>query len=117
MELARWGAPMVEEWEDTAFQSHWLGFPVKLNLTDACPAAPPAVVELRAGDQVLLIEASAGKVSILAAGEERAPDAAVSGTAFLLIALVTGRIGVAEAVERGLHIDGDHTAIARVFDG
>jgi DNA-binding HxlR family transcriptional regulator len=114
-ELGRWGVPrMIAGPGDDAFRPHWLALPAELYLTDRTPARPPVTIEVRAGDGSLVIETVDGSVRAQAGTAEN-PDAVVSGTPHLVAALLTGMVGVDEALANGLHCEGDPRALRRVL--
>src|SRR5919205_4284451 len=54
--LMRWGLPlMAEQAPDDAVRSHWLAGALDLMLTDRQPDASPVTLELRTGDQPIVI--------------------------------------------------------------
>src|SRR5437588_3895025 len=56
--LGRFGARfMPAPTGDEAFRGHWLAFPVSEFLRDGEPEAPPAVIEVRTGEQPAITEA------------------------------------------------------------
>jgi len=114
-ELTRWGLPyMIEEPEDQDFRLHWLGAPAELYLRDRAPERPPVTIELRTGDATLLIETAEGEVHARPGTAENA-DVVVFGTPHLVAALLTGIVGLDDAVERGLRLEGDARALRRVL--
>jgi DNA-binding HxlR family transcriptional regulator/putative sterol carrier protein len=113
-ELGRWGGPLVAERDGgEAFRPHWLGVPAQLHLADSDPDGPPVAIELRSGDDAMVIEADAGAIRTRA-GRAEAPDAVLSGAPELLAAVVAGRLGVREACARGLELAGDAGAVERL---
>ena len=114
VELGRWGAPlMAQSGADDAFRSHWLAMPVELFLTDRTPERPPITIEVRTGDEPVLIETADGGTR-LCPGPGEHPDAVIEGTPQLVVGLLGGRIDLAEARALGLHYQGDSRALSRV---
>jgi hypothetical protein len=61
-----------------AFQSHWLTLPLRLHLRDGRPEEPPVTVELRTGEEPLLVRAGGGAVTVTT-GQADDPDAVLAG--------------------------------------
>jgi DNA-binding HxlR family transcriptional regulator len=113
-ELGRWGMPlMADTTPDEEYRSHWLQMPVELYLTDDSPARAPTTIEVRAGEQPMLIEARDGAVSTRAGGSEDA-DAVLSGPPQLVLGVLTGAHDPDDAARRGLHFDGERAALERL---
>lgn len=113
-ELGRWGAPLLAEADgDDEFRSHWMMLPLDLYYRDASPGLPPVTIEVRTGDEPMVITTGAGKVHARPGTAEH-PDAVISGPPQLIIAALSGRIGLDEASGQGLRIEGDHAALARI---
>jgi DNA-binding HxlR family transcriptional regulator len=113
-EFARWGMPlMTEPCGDDQFRSHWLAMPVEYFLTDRSPDRPPVTIEVRTGGEPMLIETVDGKARARPGGTADA-DAVVSGTPELVISLLSGRLGLAAARDRGLQYVGDPKILSRV---
>jgi DNA-binding HxlR family transcriptional regulator len=114
VELGRWGVPyMVEPAAEDAFRSHWLAMPVELFLTDRTPERPPVTIELRAGEEPMLIETADGGARTRPGAAED-PDAVLTGTPQLVVGVLSGRLDLAEARARGLQYDGDPETLSRV---
>jgi DNA-binding HxlR family transcriptional regulator len=114
-ELGRWGIPlMADTTADEQYRSYWLQLPVELYLA-APPEGEPTTIEVRAGDQPMLIEASDGAITTRPGTSEK-PDAVLSGPPRLVLGVLTGQLDPAEAIEQGLAFDGDHQALERLQD-
>jgi DNA-binding HxlR family transcriptional regulator len=112
--LGRWGAPlMAERARADEFRSHWLAMPLGLYLTDRTPDRAPVTIEVRSGDQPMTIETAGGAVRTRPGAAER-PDAVLSGPPELVVAVLTGRLDLAEARARGLQYKGDPKTLRRV---
>jgi hypothetical protein len=61
-----------------------------------------------------VIEVSGGTVTTRL-GAAQAPDLVLTGTPHLILALITGKLTTAQAVERGLGISGDDGVLGRVL--
>jgi DNA-binding HxlR family transcriptional regulator len=112
--LGRWGVPlMTEPAEDASFRPHWLALPVELFLHDSDPAAPPIAIELRTDGGATTIRAEGGTVRA-EHGPTQEPDLVVSGRPQVVLGLLSGRLGLADAKQRGLECAGDAAVLARV---
>ncbi len=116
-ELGRWGIPlMADTTPEEEYRSYWLQLPVELYL-----AAPPehehapTTIEVRAGDQPMLIEAREGAITTRA-GTSEDPDAVLSGPPQLVLGVLSGALDPAKAIEQGLALDGDRQALERLQD-
>ncbi len=113
-ELGRWGAPLMGVPQpNNVFRSHWLVFPFDAYLVDNSPGEPPIAIEVRTGDEPMLIETVEGKVRTRRGTVER-PDAVLTGRPGLILGLLSGRLDLAEAKERGLELTGSARALSRV---
>jgi DNA-binding HxlR family transcriptional regulator len=117
-ELGRWGIPlMAETTPKEEYRSHWLQLPVELYLADDSSESEhaPTTIEIRAGDQPMLIEARDGAITTRPGTTEQ-PDAALSGPPQLVLGVLTGALDPNEAIEQGLAFDGDRQALVRLQD-
>ena len=111
--LGRWARPLMAQGvKGDAFRAEWLALPAQLYLADREPKRPPAVIEVRAGEQPVVIEASGG---VIRTRLGPAPDADVVITARpdLALALLLGRVNLRTARARGLELDGDARVLKR----
>ena len=112
--LGRWGGPLVSRpIGDDEFRSHWLVLPIEAHLSDNTPERPPITIELRTGDEAMLVETIDGRVRARP-GKADHPNAVLTGTGSQVIGLLTGRLDLAEAMRRGLQVEGDREVIDRV---
>jgi DNA-binding HxlR family transcriptional regulator len=116
-ELGRWGAPLMGVPQPTnVFRSHWLVFPFDAYLSDKTPKEPPIAIEVRTGDEPMVIETVEGKVRTRRGTVER-PDAVLEGRPGLILGLLAGRFDLAEARKRGLEFRGNQKVLNRVIAG
>ena len=114
-ELGRWGIELMPDTDPRlAFRSYWLEFPVGLYLTDRRPDAPPITIEVRVGEDPMVIETVDGEVRSHP-GSVADPDVVLGGPAPALLGLVTGKLSLAGARNRGLRVEGDLEALGRVL--
>ena len=112
--LGAWGIRyMAQPAEDDEFRSHWFAFPVALFLHDSDPDGPPLSIELRPGGRPAVVEVSGGEVRIRL-GDTPSPDLVLDGSPRLILGLLSARLTLAQARERGLAISGDTTALRRL---
>jgi DNA-binding HxlR family transcriptional regulator len=113
-QLGRWGGPLLARpGKGDAFRSHWLALPARLHLRDQTPDRPPVTIELRTGDEPMVIETVDGAVRTRP-GSVPDPDAVLIGTPPLIVGLLTGKLGLAEARAAGLKYLGDPRTLRRV---
>jgi DNA-binding HxlR family transcriptional regulator len=112
--LARWGAPLMDEMEDTdTFRSEWLDFPVAIMFGGVEPDRPPLVVELRAGDSPVTMESAHGEVRFRP-GPASSPDIVLTGPPDVVVGLLSGRLDQKRAEELGASVLGDPSPLARL---
>ena len=112
--LGQWGMPLLEEApERAAFRSHWLVVPLEYRLRDHAPERPPITIEVRTGDQPVVIETVDGTVRVHP-GTVVDPDAVVSGPPPVVMDVLMRQLDLATARERGLDFEGDPDALRRV---
>lgn len=85
---------------EDALRTHWLGLPARAHLSDQTPDLPPVTIELRTGDRPLVIETVDGAVTTRPGSAER-PDLILSGPPELTVAVLMGRLELAQARARG----------------
>jgi DNA-binding HxlR family transcriptional regulator len=113
-ELGRWGAPLMGVPQPSnVFRSHWLVFPFDAYLVDNAPQDPPIAIEVRTGDEPMLIETVGGRVRTRRGTAEH-PDAVLTGRPGLVLGLLSGRFDLAVGRKRGLELKGNQKALHRV---
>jgi len=116
-DLGRWGAPLMGVPQpNNVFRSHWLVFPFDAYLTDRSPHEAPIAIEVRTGDEPMVIETVEGLVHTRRGKADR-PDAILEGRPGLILGLLAGRFDLAEARRRGLTFKGVQKALTRVIAG
>jgi len=117
--LGRWGIPLLHDSEGDddgeTFQGHWLGIPVRMHMADQSPDQPPVTVAFQTGNGTVYVEASGGELKTSENPPLEPPAAEVAGSTIVVIALITGRIGLSEAIDRGLVCTGDRRAVERLL--
>jgi DNA-binding HxlR family transcriptional regulator len=112
-ELGRWGIPlMADTTPEEQYRSYWLQLPVELHLA-APPEQEPTTIEVRAGDQPMLIEAREGAITTRAGTSEH-PDTVLGGPPQLVLGVLTGQLDPDEAIEGGLTYEGDRQPLERL---
>ncbi|MBO0683058.1 MAG: transcriptional regulator [Candidatus Dormibacteraeota bacterium] len=113
-ELGRWGAPLLAEAPaDDEFRTHWLAIPLGEYLTDRSPELPPVTLELRTGDEPVVLETVEGRVRVRP-GRLEHPDTVLSGPYRLIFRLLMGRMALEEALAAGVRCEGDPEVVRRV---
>ena len=112
--LGRWASPLMAKpaLGDT-IRSHWLALPLESYLTDRSPSRPPITIELRTGDQPMLIETADGGVRVRP-GAAKHPDLLLTGSPEVIIGLLVGRIDLATALARRLRVEGNVKVLRRI---
>jgi DNA-binding HxlR family transcriptional regulator len=111
--LGEWGAPLLQECSDDAvFRSHWLTLPLR-GLRDHAPERAPVTIEVRTADQPMLVRTVDGRV-VVEPGTDPSADATITGPPSLVVDLFLGGIDLQAAQARGLVLEGDAAALARV---
>lgn len=112
--LGRFGARfMPTPTGDEAFRSHWLAFPVSEFLRDGEPDAPPTAIEVRTGDQFVVIEVGGGKIGTRL-GSAPSPDLVLEGDAPVILGLLSGMLELSEARKFGLRTQGSTAVLRRL---
>lgn len=113
-ELGFWGTPLlVEASDDDEFRSHWLVPPLQVLLTDHAPDRAPIAIEVRTGQEPVLIETVDGTVRTRLGSAEDA-DAVLTGPPRLVLALLAGQLDLNEARSQGIQYQGDPEVLSRV---
>jgi DNA-binding HxlR family transcriptional regulator len=112
--LTRWGLPlMTAQKPDDAVRSHWLASALELLLTDRQPAAAPVTLELRIGDQPIVVEIGEGRIHTRFGPADRA-DATMTGPPTPIMGLLLGLVRPADANAHGIEFHGDLTILDRI---
>ena len=114
-ELGRWGVPLMRDPDpDDAFRGQWLRLPVQMFLADHEPDQPAASIQVRAGDETVVIDVDAGRVS-LRLGADPAAAATVTGSPAHILALFSGSVALRDAGRRGIQIAGSRKTVQRIL--
>ena len=113
-DLMRWGLPLMSEQPvEDAVRSHWLARALEVMLTDHQPNAPPVSLELRTGDQPIVIDAREGTVQSRLGSADGAA-ATLTGAPMPIMGLLLGFLDLAEAQECGVDYNGDPAILDRI---
>jgi DNA-binding HxlR family transcriptional regulator len=114
MALGAWARPLLgESSRGQSFLSHWLVLPLETFLKDCAPSRHAVQVELRTGDQPMVLETTGSRDVRVRTGPAESPEAVLTGPPELIIGVLVGRVTVAAARARGLHISGKVDALKR----
>src|SRR5262249_33138677 len=112
--LGRWARPlMIKPAPRDEFRSHWLAMPLETLLADRAPKKAPLQIELRVGDDPMVLETSGGGVRVRPGVAVR-PAATLTGAPDVVIGLLAGRIDLATARARKLRFEGDVGVLKRI---
>jgi DNA-binding HxlR family transcriptional regulator len=113
--LASWGIRfMAEPVADDEFRPQWFAYPVEEFLRDRDPGGRPATIELRTPSGPAVIEVAGGAVSART-GTAAAPGLILTGGPQAILAVLTGKLTVAQAAGLGLEVSGDTGILRRVL--
>ena len=113
-DLVRWGVPlMTEQRPDDAVRSHWLAWALELMLTDLEPDAPAATIELRTGDEPIVLEARDGAIRVRLGPADDA-DAALTGEPRPVMGLLLGLLDLRGARASGVKFRGERAILDRI---
>ena len=112
--LGSWGARfMPDPTGNEVFRSHWLAFPVSQFLQDAKPDGPTVTIELRTGDQPVVLEMGAGTITTHL-GTSASPDLVLEGDPPTVLGVLSGMLTLADARQFGLQTEGSTTVLRRL---
>jgi DNA-binding HxlR family transcriptional regulator len=112
--IGRWGHPLLKSApKSDVFCSHWLVLPATSSLKDHRPDRPGVAIELRAGDEPVTVEAAGGEIRART-GPADNPDAVLTGSPRVIVALLRGEMDLSEARKAGLRFDGKPDVLKRV---
>ena len=113
-QIGRWGGPLVAERKKSdAFRGHWLALPIKMHLVDRMPHRPPITIQLRCGDEPIVVEVGNGEIHTRP-GTVVEPDATISGPPQLVVGVLTGKLAPGAARTAGLKYEGNPDHLRRV---
>jgi DNA-binding HxlR family transcriptional regulator len=112
--LGSWARPLLRKRaRGEAFRGHWLALPLELYLSDRTPRRRDIAIEIRCGDETLVLEAKKGEIRVRP-GSVPHPDATMSGPPELILGVLLGRFGLTAGRARGLHYQGDPKLLRRL---
>jgi DNA-binding HxlR family transcriptional regulator len=112
-DLTRWGLPlMTEDKPEDAVRSHWLASALELMLDAPLPGGPAVTLELRTGDQPIVLEARDRTIHTRL-GTADNPDATLIGAPRPIMGLLLGLIELADAEDLGITYRGDPAVLGR----
>jgi DNA-binding HxlR family transcriptional regulator len=112
--LGSFGARLLHSpGKNDVFQSHWLCVPLGLELTDRAPKQPAVTVEVRTGNEPIVLQTHRGVVRACP-GVANDADATVSGAPAVVMKFLLGHTNLPTARRQGLRIAGDARAVMRL---
>lgn len=113
-DLIRWGLPLMAEQDPKdAVRSRWLAGAIELMLDDHQPEHPPITVELRTGEEPIVIEARDGSIHTQL-GPAQNPDATLTGAPKPILGLLLGMLEPTDAKAAGVTYEGDPQTLDRI---
>lgn len=114
-EIGRWGAPLLygQNQPGDSFHTYWMALPLELYYRDPRPEAPTVEIELRTGDEPMVIATIDGTIRARR-GTAGHPDLVLTGPPRLVIGVLSKRVGPDQAMADGLQIEGDLEALDRI---
>jgi len=114
-DLFRWGLPlMTEQKPDDAVRSHWLAGALEAMLSDRFPEQPPVEIELRTGDQPIVVKVAGGTVRT-SSGAAASPGLVVTGEARPIMGLLLGLLEPEDAQAAGVECRGELRVLDRIL--
>jgi DNA-binding HxlR family transcriptional regulator len=117
--LAVWGGERVPAASDEQdFRSRWLVVPIEGLLADHRPGDPAVRVEVRTGDEPVVVEVSGGEIRARAGTpqdrQDDRPDLVISGPPKPVLGVISGKLPIAVAAGFGVVVSGDATVVTRL---
>jgi DNA-binding HxlR family transcriptional regulator len=115
-ELGRWGVPYMAEGPAPAdaFRGHWLAWPVEAFLEDRDPHGRPLQIAVSVAGEQLTLSAENGEVH-LRPGHPEQPDGRLEGDPHAILGVLSGKLDLDRARERGLRYEGETAALERLL--
>jgi DNA-binding HxlR family transcriptional regulator len=113
-DLAVWGVPlMAEQRPADAVRSHWLAWALELMLTDVQPVGAPVTIEVRTGDEPIIVQARDGAVHTRL-GTAPEAEVTITGAPMPILGLLLGLVPLPEAQSSGVDYVGDPAVLDRL---
>jgi hypothetical protein len=90
-----------------------MALPLDLLLKDHAPNRPPVQIEVHTADRPLIVETCEGAIRTRPGRADR-PDAVLSGAPPVVIAVLTGKLSLAQARAQGAIFEGSVKALRRI---
>ena len=114
MALGAWAGPLLgTSSKGQTFLSRWLVLPLETFLADRAPSRPAVRIALHTGESPMVLETTGTPEVRVREGTVESPDAVLTGPPELIIGVLSGRVALAAARERGLRVEGDRKALRR----
>jgi len=112
--LGRWGAPLLAKNPGKdEFCDHWVALPLRLYVRDNAPSGPAVRLGMLAGDELVTLETVGDGSVQVRSGKPVDADARIEGTPQQILALLTGKLKLADAQAHGLCYEGDAKLLRR----
>jgi len=113
-ELGKWAGPlMTGRTKSECARTRWMVLPAQFYLEDRLPKDKPVTIQLNGADEPVVVESRGGKVKAYA-GSVSDPDLTLTGSPELALGIMMGRVTKADAIKRGLKIEGDTRLLERL---
>jgi DNA-binding HxlR family transcriptional regulator len=112
--LGGWGLRyMADERPNDELQAHWLAYAAAWFTADADPSAPPAAIQVVAGDAEIVVMLGDGQVRARP-GRADDPDLVIEGRPRTVMGLLTGVIDLPAATRLGIRLRGRRELLDRL---
>jgi DNA-binding HxlR family transcriptional regulator len=117
--LAVWGGERVPASSgEQDFRSRWLVVPIEALLADHRPGDSSVRVEVRTGDEPVVVEVGGGEVRARSGATQDPtdgrPDLVISGPPKPVLGVISGKLPIAVAAGFGVEVSGDATILTRL---
>ena len=112
--MGRWGAPLLAvASRNDVLRTHWLAMPIRHLLADHRPHLPPATIEIRIGDEPIVIELDSGRLTTRNRSVQN-PDLVLTGPHQAVLGALAGKLDLATATAAGLQYEGNIQLLERL---
>lgn len=113
--LGRWGGRLLgRPGKKDEFCSHWLALPLSIHLLDQTPDQPTVTLEIRVGEEPVLVETVGDGTVRARPGSVPHPDGKLAGPPNTVLEFLLGKMSLKEARANGMKYDGDSALLRRL---